>query len=189
MKRDPAKERGPSEREPAQPHPCQRLPSPGRPGPSANLTGFHHRGGGWVLAQSVLMLAALAAAPPTGAQGRSPAGEVAGWACCLSGAAAGLAGALALGRNRTMFPRPLADSALVTAGIYRWIRHPHYTSVLLLCVGWALLWRSWPALGLSALLAPFFVAKAAREERWLRERYPEYAEYARRTWRFVPWLF
>ena len=27
------------------------------------------------------------------------------------------------------------------------------------------------------------------EERWLRERFPEYAEYERRVWRFLPFLF
>jgi protein-S-isoprenylcysteine O-methyltransferase Ste14 len=31
--------------------------------------------------------------------------------------------------------------------------------------------------------------KAGREERWLREQFPEYADYARRVARFVPGLW
>ena len=32
-------------------------------------------------------------------------------------------------------------------------------------------------------------AKATREERWLRERYPEYRDYEQRMKRFVPWVW
>jgi protein-S-isoprenylcysteine O-methyltransferase Ste14 len=38
-------------------------------------------------------------------------------------------------------------------------------------------------------LAPLFDAKARREERWLRQKFPEYAGYERRVWRFVPWIY
>lgn len=47
----------------------------------------------------------------------------------------------------------------------------------------------WPALLVAAMLIPFFHAKARREERWLREKFPEYAEYERRVRRFIPWIY
>ena len=65
------------------------------------------------------------------------------------------------------------------------IRHPLYTSVIAVAVGWALVWQSWPALVVAAALIPFFGAKARREERWLREIFPEYAEYEKRVPRFL----
>ena len=56
-------------------------------------------------------------------------------------------------------------------------------------VGWALVWRSWPALVAALALGPLFDAKARAEERWLRQRFPEYAGYKRRVRRFVPWIY
>jgi protein-S-isoprenylcysteine O-methyltransferase Ste14 len=113
----------------------------------------------------------------------------AGAALLLLGAAGGVAGVVHLGRNRTPFPKPLADVRLVQHGIYRWMRHPLYTSVIVASLGWALVWQSWPALVSALALAVFFDAKARREERWLRDRFPEYADYARRVRRFIPWVY
>jgi len=56
-------------------------------------------------------------------------------------------------------------------------------------MGWALVWRSWPALLAALALAPVLCAKARREERWLRQHFPEYAAYERRVRRFIPWIF
>jgi protein-S-isoprenylcysteine O-methyltransferase Ste14 len=56
-------------------------------------------------------------------------------------------------------------------------------------VGWALVWRSWPALLAALALAPFFDGKARREERWLRQQFPEYVGYENRVRRFVPWIY
>ena len=38
-------------------------------------------------------------------------------------------------------------------------------------------------------LAPLLDAKARREERWLRQQFPEYSVYEQQVRRFVPWLF
>ena len=105
---------------------------------------------------------------------------------CALGGYFGIAGVRGLGRNRTPFPRPLPEAHLVQSGIYARVRHPLYTSVILVCVGWALIWRSRPALGAALFLIPFFYAKARREERWLVVRFPGYLEYARRVPRFLP---
>jgi protein-S-isoprenylcysteine O-methyltransferase Ste14 len=68
------------------------------------------------------------------------------------------------------------------------VRHPLYASVIALGFGWALLWRSGPALALAVAQTVFFHAKARFEERLLRERFAEYADYARRVPRFLPRL-
>ena len=35
----------------------------------------------------------------------------------------------------------------------------------------------------------FFDRKATREEIWLRDRYPTYGDYAKRTRKLIPWLY
>lgn len=107
----------------------------------------------------------------------------------VAGAFFGIAGAAALGRNRTIFPRPRAGATLVVHGIYAWVRHPLYTSVILLSFAWAAAWGSLPAAGLAAVETAFLVAKARHEEAWLVTLFPEYGEYRRRVRRFLPGIF
>jgi protein-S-isoprenylcysteine O-methyltransferase Ste14 len=147
---------------------------------------FFQRGGAWVLAQSLLMLAALAAGPLGRTAETSRPARIAGWILIALGAMFGVAGAAVLGRNRTIFPQPKAGSALIQHGIYRWVRHPLYTAVMALAVGWGLLWSSWPALSIAVALVVLLYFKALREERWLRAQFPDYAAYARRVRRFLP---
>jgi protein-S-isoprenylcysteine O-methyltransferase Ste14 len=147
---------------------------------------FFARGGGWVLAQSALMLAVLAAGPLARDSAPGRAAEWLGISLIMIGAGFGIAGVAVLGRNRTLFPKPKPDSVLVAHGIYRWVRHPLYTSVMALSFGWALVWGSYWAGLLAAALAGLLWAKARREERWLRAQFPGYAAYAQEVPRFLP---
>ena len=134
------------------------------------------------------MLALLGAGPWWRGQWPGRAAPAIGGALVLAGAWLGLAGVRVLGMNRTPFPEPKPGSQLVTTGIYARVRHPLYASVIALGFGWALLWRSGPALALAAAQAVFFHAKARLEERLLRERFAEYADYIRRVPRLLPLL-
>jgi protein-S-isoprenylcysteine O-methyltransferase Ste14 len=147
------------------------------------------RGAGWVVGQFAVLFALLAAGPLWRAQWAGGWNWPAGGALLLLGAWLGLRGDRDLGRHRTPFPRPKEDCQLVTSGIYARLRHPLYAAVIALGFAWALLWRSVPALLLAALQVPFFDAKARREERWLRERFAGYDDYARRVKRFIPGLY
>ncbi|HET6306785.1 MAG TPA: isoprenylcysteine carboxylmethyltransferase family protein [Rhodopila sp.] len=76
---------------------------------------------------------------------------------------------------------------VVTEGPYRLIRHPMYAAALLYFLGAPLLLGSWWGL----LPVPFFMvglgARAAGEERMLRQALPDYDDYARRVrFRLVP---
>ena len=147
------------------------------------------RGGLWVLGQSALLCVVIGSVLLRRNQWQSLVPTFCGAGLLLIAAGCGLAGTVSLGRNLTPFPKPSAGTTLVRTGIYSLIRHPLYTAVFCGSVGWALVWRSWPALLAAMALGPFFDAKARREERWLREQFAEYAGYERRVRRFVPWVY
>jgi len=94
--------------------------------------------------------------------------------------------ALGLGKSLTPSPLPKSGAILQTGGLYRWVRHPIYTGVL----GWAAgVTLASPDLArgvLFGVLCAFFAAKARFEERWLRQQFPNYTDYAERTPMFVP---
>jgi protein-S-isoprenylcysteine O-methyltransferase Ste14 len=154
-----------------------------------NRHGFVARGGLWVTAQLLLMAVLALAGPLLPGAGRSPTFGVTGGLLMSIGGVFGLAGVIALGRHTTPFIRPGNQTRLVCHGIYRWVRHPLYASVLWTALGWAVFWLSWPAMVLTLVLALLLHFKSLREEQWLTEQFPEYADYRTRTKRFLPGIY
>lgn len=151
-------------------------------------SGFISRGGGWVVAQSILMTAVIVLGVIFhGDWARLPV-IAAGAGLLVTGGYFGIAGVVVLGRNRTPYPQPREGSELVQHGVYAQVRHPLYVSVMLASLGWSLIWQSGPAFIAALVLIPFFHAKALQEERWLRELFPGYADYEGRVPRFIPRL-
>jgi protein-S-isoprenylcysteine O-methyltransferase Ste14 len=150
---------------------------------------FVERGGLWVVGQGVLLCAVVAGGIFCRGQWHSSALTLCGAFLLLIASVCGLAGTISLGRNLSPFPKPSACATLVTTGIYGLMRHPLYTAVFCGSVGWALVWQSWPALLAGLALAPLFDGKARREERWLRQQFPEYSAYERKVRRFIPWIY
>jgi protein-S-isoprenylcysteine O-methyltransferase Ste14 len=77
---------------------------------------------------------------------------------------------------------------LVTHGVYRRVRHPMYTSLLLYSIGQLLVLPNWVA-GPSYLVMflTLFIFRVLAEERMMREQFgDEYVEYSRLTKRLVP---
>lgn len=155
---------------------------------SSPSNGFLARGGAWVVVQSLLLTAVIVLGVVFSGDWTRLAVIAPGVALFGLGGYFGIAGVLVLGRNRTPYPQPSEGSELVQRGIYARVRHPLYTSVMLASLGWALIWQSMAAFAVALALIPFFHAKARREERWLREQFPAYADYMRRVPRFVPRL-
>lgn len=81
-------------------------------------------------------------------------------------------------------------TSLVTTGLYRYIRHPLYSSLLFLTWGIFFKLPSWPGaiLALAATLALIATAKADEAE-CIRFFGPSYQAYMKQTKRFVPFLF
>ncbi len=148
------------------------------------------RGGGWVIVQSALMIA-VAIMGVADSRKFGPLPYQFTFACLLflASATIGIAGVITLGPNRTPYPTPRPDAQLVQHGIYNFIRHPLYTSVILWAVSWGLFWRSGLTLVASLVLALFFDAKARFEERQLKIRFPEYSAYQARVRKFIPGFY
>ena len=107
----------------------------------------------------------------------------------LGGLAFLLLGFKALGRSLTLLPRPKESGTLVRSSVYRVVRHPIYLGVILLALAWALFRWSGPHLAATLLLFFFFDAKSRREEAWLSAKYPEYAAYANRVKKLIPFVY
>jgi protein-S-isoprenylcysteine O-methyltransferase Ste14 len=110
--------------------------------------------------------------------------------CLLAwGLFAALYGTRSLGSNLTPFPRPKAQNQLVQRGAYALVRHPIYSGLLSLGLARALWVHGSAPLLWTALLFWLFDRKARREEAWLLEAHPDYADYQRRVKRLLPWLY
>ena len=105
-----------------------------------------------------------------------------------------LAGALMLWARLTFGARSFHAGAnptaggVVTTGPYRFFRHPIYAAILYFI--WAAVLSRPTVLNASlvALATAMVAVRIAAEERLLLERYPEYAAYAARTKRVVPYV-
>jgi protein-S-isoprenylcysteine O-methyltransferase Ste14 len=94
-----------------------------------------------------------------------------------------------LGRNWSAHVVVKEDHALVRSGPYRYVRHPIYTGLLLAFLGMALTVGEWRALVGLAFLLLSFMLKSREEESRMRETFPEYQEYQRRTAALVPYVY
>jgi protein-S-isoprenylcysteine O-methyltransferase Ste14 len=91
-----------------------------------------------------------------------------------------------LGKSFSLIPQ---TRKLVTGGPYRLMRHPVYVGEILGALG-LVVWAASPEKTLVfLLLVGCQVYRALQEEKLLTEVYPEYAEYAARTRRFIPGIF
>jgi protein-S-isoprenylcysteine O-methyltransferase Ste14 len=79
---------------------------------------------------------------------------------------------------------------LVTSGVYRYIRHPLYSSLLLLAWGAFFKHISWIGGGLVGVATLFlFLTARADEAECILFFGEEYKSYMQRSRRFIPWLF
>ena len=95
-----------------------------------------------------------------------------------------------LGRNWSISLEVREQHALVKTGIYRFVRHPMYSSFFLLGLAQMLLLANWFA-GLAGIVGAglLFVFRVRREEQMMLESFgDEYRSYMTQTKRIVPWI-
>ena len=77
---------------------------------------------------------------------------------------------IALNRSLSAFPTPKQNAELVRTGLYKYIRHPIYTGILLFCVGYSLFSENTLRFIVFILLMILFRFKAGYEESLLRKK-------------------
>ena len=82
-----------------------------------------------------------------------------------------------LGRNLSPFPKPKANSKLVTTGIYRFMRHPMYYSLIIISFGVFLTKLSIYHLCLTITLTLLIKFKIILEEQYLKNKFKNYFLY------------
>ncbi|PZO79112.1 MAG: methyltransferase [Mesorhizobium amorphae] len=95
-----------------------------------------------------------------------------------------------LGRNWSVTLEIRDSHALVTDGLYRFVRHPMYSSFWLWAIAQALLLHNWVA-GLAGLVgvAILYFSRVGKEESMMRQAFgPAYDAYSARTGRVIPRL-
>ncbi|HRK74414.1 MAG TPA: isoprenylcysteine carboxylmethyltransferase family protein [Rhodothermales bacterium] len=110
--------------------------------------------------------------------------------CTLFGIFMGISAFWALGKSLTAFPAPVENGRLVSHGVYNWVRHPIYGSIILSGLGVAFWVQNLEAALVGVVLLMFFRMKSASEEVFLEQKYPEYAAYRLKIrHRMIPFLW
>mgnify|MGYP006302349187 CR=1 FL=1 len=80
---------------------------------------------------------------------------------------------------------------LVTKGIFKKIRHPHYTSLIIIGYGLAFFFYSLAAFFIATIAIPIMIISILDEEKRLIKQYGEdYKKFMKDTpWRIIPWIF
>ena len=80
---------------------------------------------------------------------------------------------------------------LVTDGIFKYVRHPHYTSLLIVGFGLAFFFNSFAALVIAVIAIPIMILSILDEEKLLIKQYgEEYKKFMKKTrWRMIPGIF
>jgi protein-S-isoprenylcysteine O-methyltransferase Ste14 len=93
---------------------------------------------------------------------------------------------LQLGRSFSILPE---SRRMVTRGPYAVVRHPLYLAEAVASVGVAINFLSPAAVMLVAAQFAAQIARIHYEEKILREHFPAYRIYARKTWRLIPGVY
>ena len=75
---------------------------------------------------------------------------------------------------------------LITSGPYKIVRHPMYSSMTLVVFGSGLLIANYLMLLFTPVVFIIYYIRARKEEALLKEEFPEYNQYARRTKMLIP---
>lgn len=98
----------------------------------------------------------------------------------------GLLSVIQLNKNLSPFPTPIHGGELIETGLYKYIRHPIYTSILSTLLGYGLYSASVYKILVTLILLVLFFYKSKYEERKLSSVFYKYPEYMNKTGRFLP---
>ena len=90
--------------------------------------------------------------------------------------------------NFNIQPKLREGSKLITTGIYAWVRHPMYTSVIVMMLGFLVSTVSKIEIFLWLMLVIVLLLKAKKEESLWLEHDEAYESYKKSTKLFIPYI-
>lgn len=117
--------------------------------------------------------------------------RIGGWALLYVGLVLRLVSIRTLGGHYTHSLAILKGHRLIKEGVYRYIRHPGYLSLLLIFLGIPLVFGSWVGLIIyGGTIIPLILQRIRLEERLLQEHFgKEYTAYKEKTPSLFPFLY
>jgi protein-S-isoprenylcysteine O-methyltransferase Ste14 len=108
----------------------------------------------------------------------------------IAGCLVNIKGRLALGANWANQVTIYQEQTLVRSGVYRYVRHPLYASLIWMFYGASLVYANYLVfLSTTFIFVPFMYYRAKQEEKLLEERFNHYAGYKRSTGMLFPKIF
>ncbi|MDG2432333.1 isoprenylcysteine carboxylmethyltransferase family protein [Flavobacterium sp.] len=96
---------------------------------------------------------------------------------------------LQLNKNISPFPTPKENAVLLENGLFKYVRHPIYTGIIFMLMGYSVYQNSIYKLCITGLLMLLFYIKTDYEENQLIKKFPEYIFYKRKTGKFFVRFF
>ncbi len=97
---------------------------------------------------------------------------------------------LDLGRQYSAEVTIQTEHHLVTTGWYQHLRHPRYLGLIVMVLGFSLVFRAWIGLAAVLIVTGALVWRIFDEEKMLRKEFGEQWEaYCQHTWRLIPRLW
>ena len=96
---------------------------------------------------------------------------------------------ITFGQYMTPNPVPRDNAVLKTTGLYKYVRHPMYFTVLVLLLGVILYFQAFYSFIWLLIAFIFLVYKNTREEAFLLKKFPEYSEYKLTSKRIIPFIY
>lgn len=93
-----------------------------------------------------------------------------------------------LNKNLTPFPTPKQNGKFIKIGVYKTIRHPIYTGIILTTFFYALHSHSLIKIGIAIIIFILFYYKSKYEEILLCDKFPDYNNYIKNSYRFFPFI-
>ncbi len=94
-----------------------------------------------------------------------------------------------LNKNLSPFPTPKSEGKLIRTGLYKLVRHPIYSGILIGLGGFAVFTSSGYRVIICLGLYLLFKVKTEYEEKLLVKKFPEYGVYREKTGKFFPKIF
>jgi protein-S-isoprenylcysteine O-methyltransferase Ste14 len=114
---------------------------------------------------------------------------ITGLAVILTGLILAIFSFINFGQIVTPNPVPMDNYSLKTTGMYKYIRHPIYSSVLLSLLGFVILSQSISGIIFWIIGVLFIAFKTRFEEDQLILKFPEYISYRTRTKKLIPFIY